>query len=238
MITSRKRLLFVSLGALIALTVVFASFFIAQQVMAQSGGEGGNSSPELPRPLDPALLEWTSSAEPGSIAAPYVPPTPELLPAAENDAKALLSWRVAGTTLRPRSSGASYVPTSGGGCFYLSAGDSFVVFNTTLDLPQGATINTLRMYYTDTSESDSTAWLTVYDLYGTIVQEWGVSSTGNLGNGFSDSALINHVVDYSLYSYVINWRPYVIGNTMQLCGFRVFYEPPPFGLAFMPMVQK
>lgn len=104
-------------------------------------------------------------------------------------------------------------------------------------LPQGAVVETLRMYYNDTSASNSSAWFTVYDLYGSIVEEWSVSTTGSTGNGFNDSATIDHTVDYSTYSYLLNWRPVVTGSTMQLCGFRIFYTPPPFGLMFLPTVQ-
>jgi len=82
------------------------------------------------------------------------------------------------------------------------------------------------MYYADTSASNSTGWFTVYDLYGEIVEEYSVASVGDTGNSFNDSAPIDHLIDPSLYSYVLNWRPAVAGATMQLCGFRVFYNPP------------
>ena len=65
-------------------------------------------------------------------------------------------------------------------------------------LPQGSWVDTMRMYYNDTSATDSTAWFTVYDLYGNIVQEWAVNSSGNSGNGFNDTALISHTIDYSV----------------------------------------
>jgi hypothetical protein len=47
----------------------------------------------------------------------------------------------------------------------------------------------------------------------------------------------NLTTDYSLYSYAINWRPYVLGSSMQNCGFRIFYEPPHVGIA-LPMIQR
>ncbi len=136
----------------------------------------------------------------------------------------LVSLRLAGSALRPRENDVSYSVNSSGGCSYATVGDSATVWNTAItELPQGARIDTLRMYYDDTSASNSTAWLTVYDLYGNIVDEYSVSSAGNFGNSFNDSAAINHVVDYSVYSYLLNWRPVVLGASMQLCGFRVFY---------------
>ncbi len=134
--------------------------------------------------------------------------------------------RVTGSVVRPRSSSISFVASGGGGCTYHTGGSVFMVWNAPVYLPQGATVNYLRMYYDDTSATDSGAWFTVYDLYGDIVQEWGVSSSGSSGNSYNDSALIDHVVDYSRYSYTVNWRPNVTGSVMQLCGFRIFYFDP------------
>jgi hypothetical protein len=166
----------------------------------------------------------SSSAEPADVAAAELAvvaaaPVPE--PA---DLGVLRSLRVAGSVLRERTSTDGTAVNTSGGCIYNSSGSSFGVLNTPVFLPNGATVDTLRMYYFDTSGSDSMGWFTIYDLYGEIVQEFSVSSTGTLGNSFNDSAPINHVIDHSLYSYVLNWRPNVAGTTMQLCGFRIFYS--------------
>ncbi|HRQ63583.1 MAG TPA: hypothetical protein PKZ76_01735 [Xanthomonadaceae bacterium] len=131
--------------------------------------------------------------------------------------------RIVGSTLRPRTSTDLHTASSSGGCIYNSGGSASGVFNTPVYLPQGARVDVLRMYYNDTSASNSTGWFTIYDLYGTVVTEFPVSSTGNFGNSFNDSAAIDHVVDYNLYSYLLNWRPNVAGAQMQLCGFRIFY---------------
>ncbi len=134
--------------------------------------------------------------------------------------------RIAGSALKPRATGTDYTVGGGGGCVYGTSGSTFEVWNIPVILPQGAVVGTLRIYFDDTSAVDSTAWFTIYDLYGSIVEEFSVSSNGNSGNGYRDSALIDHQIDYSVYSYVLNWRPNVIGSTMQLCGFRIFYETP------------
>ncbi|MCA9971467.1 MAG: hypothetical protein KC425_14680 [Anaerolineales bacterium] len=151
---------------------------------------------------------------------------------------ALISWRVTGSALKPRENDVSYTVSSNGACTYVTAGDSSTVWNFAPDLPQGAVVDTLRMYYYDTSGSNSSAWFTVYDLYGSIVDEWNVSSAGNSGNSFNDSGQINHTIDYSIYNYLINWRPNGTGASLQLCGFRVFYEPPPFGAGFLPAIRR
>ncbi|MEZ5293172.1 MAG: fibronectin type III domain-containing protein [Vicinamibacterales bacterium] len=174
----------------------------------------GEAAPGLPAALQSAPDD--PSVAPGRDA------TWDLLAAAP----VLHDWRISGSALKPRENDVSYTVNSTGGCTYVTAGDASTVWNAVPNLPDGAVVNTLRMYSYDTSGSNSSAWLTVYDLYGGFVQEFNVTSSGNTGNGFTDSATINHTVDYSVYSYLLNWRPVVTGSTMQLCGFRVFYTIP------------
>lgn len=186
---------------------------------------------------------WTTSAEapagtPPERFSPPDKPAAANLSESPNEANALISWRVTGAALKPRENDVSYGVDGNGSCTYVTAGDAFTVWNIAPDLPQGAVVDTLRMYYNDTSASNFTAWFTIYDLYGTIVDEWSVSSNTNTGNSFNDSAQINHTVDYSVYSYLLNWRPIATGSALQLCGFRIFYTPPPFGLGFLPTVIK
>jgi hypothetical protein len=121
---------------------------------------------------------------------------------------------VAGSALRPRISSDGIAVNTSGGCIYNSSGSAFGVLNVPLQLPEGANVLSLRMYYADTSASNSTGWFTVYDLYGEIVEEYSVASVGDTGNSFNDSAPIDHLIDPSLYSYVLNWRPAVAGATM------------------------
>lgn len=149
----------------------------------------------------------------------------------------LRDLRLAGSVLRPRASGVGYTWGRGGGCIYNTSGNAGEIWNAPLTLPEGARINTVRMYYYDESDLNATGWFSVYDLYGALVEEWSMTSSGNGGNGFADTfPVIDHTIDYSAYSYTVNWRPMHQGAGMQLCGFRIFYEPPPFGLSFLPWV--
>lgn len=192
----------------------------------------------------PAL--WLSSAEPPpgtsaeALSAPDQPGLPanrsDEAPQSPEEPSAVISYRIAGSALRPRDSIVNFDNNVTGGCIF-AEDNALDVFNTPIWLPQGTEVSTIRMYYNDTSASNSTAWFTVYDLYGTIVDEWSVSSTGNAGNGFNDSASFLHTVDYATYSYLLNWRPVVAGTAMQLCGFRIFHEPP-FGLQFLPTIVR
>jgi hypothetical protein len=229
---SRKKL-----GLWLAAALIVASIGLGAAYLFGSAPAVAQTTPEM----------WLSSAQPpeGSKAdALSAPDSPgartnladeaALVPEAPT---AIRSMRITGSALKPRDSAVDFDVNVSGGCVY-AINNAFDVFNTPVWLPQGSTINTLRMYYNDTSGSNSTAWLTAYDLYGQIYQEWSISSSGNFGNSFNDSAVIDHVIDYSLYSYLLNWRPVVTGTQMQLCGFRIFYEPPPFGAQFLPSVIK
>lgn len=140
---------------------------------------------------------------------------------------ALWDHRIVGSTLKPRVNNVTYATGGSGGCVYVSAGSASTVWNTPVIVPDGANVQYLRIYVNDTSASDIQGWLTVYDLYGALVQEFGVNSSGTPGTAYFDSTVINHVIDYSTYSYVINMRPSGIGATLQFCGARVFFDPPP-----------
>ncbi|MGD9902898.1 MAG: hypothetical protein AB7U83_05475 [Vicinamibacterales bacterium] len=185
-----------------------------QPAWTQSVGRPANSSADVPAGVPQSVADDPSVA-PGRDAAWDRATAP-----------VVHNWRIVGSALKPRENDVSYSVSSGGSCAYVTAGDASTVWNAVPQLPDGAVVDTLRMYYSDTSASNSTGWFTIYDLYGTIVQEFPVSSSGSAGNSFNDSAAIGHTVDYSVYSYVLNWRPVVVGSAMQLCGFRVFYTTP------------
>lgn len=211
---------------MLSLSMVLWAGSHSPSVTAQEDGETWGTSAEASDGITPERLSPPDSLN--------LPNQIDIL----NAPDALVSWRVSGAALKPRENDVSYAVGSGGSCTYVSAGDASTVWNIEPNLPQGATVDTLRMYYDDTSDSNSSAWFTVYDLYGSIVNEWPVYSSGNGGYSFNDSEAINHTIDYSVYSYLINWRPNGTGSTLQLCGFRVFYEPAPFGVAFLPTIQK
>lgn len=147
------------------------------------------------------------------------------------------SIRIPVAGLKPRNSNVEWQTGGQGGCTFAASGDRFTWWSTPLYLPQGSTLRYLRMYYNDQSSLENCeAYLTVYDLYGGIVVEWGISSSST-GQSYATTSELDHVVDYTAYQYVINWRPRELGNDMQVCGFRVFYETPP-GAVFLPLVES
>jgi hypothetical protein len=227
----KHHLLSLTLFSLITVTSLFLLFkaLSAPQLVASQDSD----DPQVASPSSAEESSETSSEPAGSPNNPAAVESDTTVAGGE-----LISWRITGSALRPRENDVSYTVSANGSCSYVTAGDAFTVWNTPVTLPQGSFIDTLRMYYYDTSSSSSTAWFTVYDLYGSIVDEWSVSTSTAGGNSFNDTEVISHTVDYSTYSYLINWRPIDSGSDMQLCGFRLFYDPPGFSAAFMPMIKK
>jgi hypothetical protein len=131
----------------------------------------------------------------------------------------------AGSTLRTRNSAQDWANSTDGGCVY-AVDTPGEVMNLHLDLPTGSRIDYLRIFYFDTSASDSQAWVTTYNGAGGLTDVLYVTSAGNAGYGTALSNYVGHVVDNANNAYVLNWRPNVIGSTMRLCGLRVAYRLP------------
>jgi hypothetical protein len=147
--------------------------------------------------------------------------------------------RFSGSTLRPRENDVNYTTSEDGGCVYITSGDAITIWNLPLALPEGAEVQYLRIYYYDQDADNNTrGWFTKYDLYGQIVSEWGVNSEDG-GNDYRDVLITpTETIDYSAYSYVINWRPTGTGPNLQLCGFRIFYYYPMYSYNFIPWISK
>ncbi len=80
----------------------------------------------------------------------------------------------------------------------------------------------------------SYVWVTLYDDEGgyTDVTYVPFGTDPVTGYGTKLSSLVEHVVDTTNNSYVLNWRPNVLGSNLQLCGLRVAYRLPLAGGGF------
>jgi hypothetical protein len=196
-------------------------------VMAVVGIAAGAGQTQAPEGSDPPL-QPPGTGPSGQEGAPPLPagPTEGERAGAVLDLSAYAFWSINGGALKPRVSDVEWHIGGGGGCTYASSGDFYTWWSTPVYLPHGATLRYFRMYYNDQNFSvDCEAYLTAYDLYGDIVDEWGVSSSGT-GMSYATTDELDHVVDYNSYSYVINWQPNDSGDDMQVCGFKVYYERP------------
>jgi len=78
-------------------------------------------------------------------------------------------------------------------------------------------INTLAM---------GQAWVTTYDDADGYDDIAYVSFGHNFGYSTELSSYVGAVVDTLNLSYLINWRPNILGDSLQVCGIRVAYKLP------------
>ncbi len=78
------------------------------------------------------------------------------------------------------------------------------------------------------------AWVTSYDDAGEYDDIAYVAFGHDYGFSTELSPLIGEVVDTLDNSYVINWRPNVLGDSLQVCGVRVAYRLPDGAGGFSP----
>ena len=70
------------------------------------------------------------------------------------------------------------------------------------------------------------AWVTSYDSAGGLVDLLYLPFGHYYGFSTELSPLVGAVVDTVGNSYVINWRPNLVGDTLLVCGIRVAYKLP------------
>jgi hypothetical protein len=127
-----------------------------------------------------------------------------------------------------------------GGCVYHSSGSvSHTFLNTALILPPDATITSLRFYYYDNSTTESTLRLRQMNDGN---DDWSdvasVNSAGTAGLSYRYVSGLDYKLDYTNYSYVLQYQGNVIGSTMRLCGARIGYTTPnTYGIA-LPAIIK
>jgi hypothetical protein len=129
------------------------------------------------------------------------------------------------------------VPAIGNtGCIYAESGDPSGYWNAPIYPPQGATLTKLEVYLYDASEAvNAEVILGIVDAYGNWVYGWGGLSYGASGNTLVEINISNHQVDYGAYSYLLWWKPNVVGTGMKVCGFRLYYTPAG-GVRYLPVV--
>ena len=208
-----------------------------------SAQDGNESSAET----EPAAVEFAGSSDaplaPGEVPqleAQALTGDEDVAPASRVIADGVVTTyyykRIAGPAFQPRTSTTTHAVQASGGCIYPTA-SAAGVFVADLDVPDGAIIDYLRVYWYDAHASlDSYAWITRYDDRGALTDLVEVKSTGSGGYGTSLGGL-NHTVNTATDSLVVNWRGNVVGGDSQLCGVRVRYKIVS-NVTFLPEVTK
>lgn len=125
---------------------------------------------------------------------------------------------LSGSAFTPRTSSQT-VTYPGGGCLY---SDDYV--NTSLELPDGAVIQGIRLYYYNTDPTRNVnIVLNTFTGAGAFTNLLDAPSTSS--GGFTDEYFVLSsptTVNYSTRSYVLVAGT---GTGTRLCGMRVFYTP-------------
>lgn len=100
--------------------------------------------------------------------------------------------------------------------------------NADYKLENGGTINALPLGY---------AWVTSYNGSGDYTDLASLGFGNDFGYSTELSNYIGAVVDTLNNSYVINWRPYIVGKSLRVCGMRVAYRLPLGGGNFDPYLS-
>lgn len=159
-------------------------------------------------------------------------------PAGERAPNQTFYLRAAGLSFRPRDSRTTFASVSPG-CIYRmdSAGQENFVYD--LQLPQGAIIDYLSLYYYDVAAGqDLTVDILAHDGAGGETTVESLSSTGSGGFGATGSGIFSHVVDNYNESLVVQATiPAGQSLYLQLCGIRVRYQ---FDIAtnYLPAMLK
>jgi hypothetical protein len=162
--------------------------------------------------------------EPGAI--PYkitVVEEVELLPDLEAPDQFLYYKFISANTFVPYDDDMTYA-YGGAGCVYRTGGTRFA--NHTLQLPQGAEIDYVRVFFYDNDASyDAGVYLYAYDGYGAFTEIRRVTSSGTPGQGSQGSGFFSYFVDNQAEALSLTLDYGLGGNqNVQICGVRLRYQ--------------
>jgi hypothetical protein len=143
----------------------------------------------------------------------------------------------AGSNFQPRDSDTTF-SYFGGGCVQRDSnvGDSW--FTIDLQVPEGAMIDFLRVYYYDNSANyDINSELWVFDAAGGTTMIAEADSSGTPGYSSAGSGFFDHTVDNLNENLVIVASLQGgVGSSLALCGYRIRYEYTLVSANFLPAV--
>jgi hypothetical protein len=235
-----------------ALVIIIASFAAVAWAQSNSNDpEGGRTSPidfssnpenlelqatsAVPVPVNP---DPEGDTTPPNLAAPDHLDETELPQAPDTpSAVATLFKFIAGSNFHPREATTTH-SYGNAGCLYKTSTSGYLVSD--LQLPQGAEIDLVSLYFNDTNANyNAEVWLYAYDGLGGFTEIAHVASIGSPGQNFANSALISHIVDNSTESLGL-----VVGtgsandSSVRICGVRVRYNVDVPGYVMLPAVMK
>ena len=194
---------------------VFAVLGLLALALLLSPAIGQQPQAQDPQPGTGARADRTQSAEP-----------PAVYPEEEPDT-ATFYLQIPGSALRPENSAdvESAVDVNYPGCIYAESGNVYGFFSAPIYPPSGARLTMVRVYVYDASQYDTFLELAVLRPYGDEQDVWVAGSSGSGGYSSFVIDIPDHVVDYSLYSYIFRWLPSHLGTDIKVCNIRLYYVP-------------
>lgn len=127
---------------------------------------------------------------------------------------------------------------AGGGCMYRSGGSGFSEYS--LQLPQGAEIDYLRIYYYDNDPvNDAGAFLFAFDGYGNYTElASAISSGASAVHTSAGSGFFSHFVDNTNEAVAIRLTYGGATTTnLAICGVRIRYQYS-LSSVYLPMIDR
>lgn len=230
-----KRLTFshrvrLTLISLIACSLIVVGLAIAQQTNQATEPDSAVPAPPYEASYDSATFQGLAPDENNTADAAH-----PLAPTAT-----FHYYLVSGATLNGRSSATEYV-YDGSGCAHVTTGTGTGrILNTELNLPDGATIKYLRVYYKDSNPASGVeGYITRYQpgMATLDLVHTGSTDAFNGGYGYTVSTEITETVNNTAYAYTLIGWPDDIGVNNQICGLRVAYYAPTTAV-YLPAVQR
>lgn len=234
----------INTGLILGLILMLASVPASAETIPPPSEEGavparisGGAVYTMPS-LQPAADSLHPSSEGGLVPLQAGAPLPNAsrdlapddnLPLADPALAPIYSYyTVSGATLRPRDA-LSALAYYGNGCSYAPSTATNQIFNTSLQLPDGAIVKYLRVYLYDASpDGQIRNYLTYYQpgqsITDYIYLESGQSATPGLIYMVSPEVTLK--IDNSINAYALTTWLTASGTDVRFCGMRVAYLPP------------
>lgn len=144
--------------------------------------------------------------------------------------------RIAGSNFGPRDSDTTF-SYGGAGCLQRDASGGDIWFTHDLQLPDGAIIDYMRVFYYDSAAWDVYSELYAFDGAGGFSLLAEVDSSGTPGYGSNGIGGFSHTVDNVNESLVlIGGLPGAVGSSLRFCGIRIRYQYTLLSANFLPAV--
>lgn len=194
-----------------------------------------------------AAIVWAQGNPDDPEGGTTSPPTPVAPGSADEvemqlapDASAVqvtLFKSIAGSNFHARETTTTY-SYGGAGCTYRTSPSGFLVSD--LQLPEGAEIDFVRLYFDDTNASDDAhLWLYSYDGLGGFNQITTVSSSGTPGQSSAGSGFFSHIVDNTAESLgFVAGTDSADDTSVRICRVRLRYKIDVPNFQFLPIVLK